>query len=229
MKQPNGEYFEISVGNDAYKRPFDLALLLFAHILLLPFWILLWTLIPILIWLGDRGPIFFSQRRSGKNGRVFIVHKFRTMIPNADSQGPAWTIDGDFRLTRVGKILRRTALDELPELWSVLKGDMSFVGPRPLGESEQKQLEGQIPGFYQRLVVRPGLTGLAQVYDSIDSASNKFKYDVEYIGQMSPWLDGKLILLSILNSLGAQWDSRAGKPVESPDVLPDSKTDHLQD
>lgn len=212
MKLQNGEIIDLPMKWRAYKRPFDLTLLLVAFFLFLPLWLLLWTVISITIWLGDRGPIFYKQRRAGKDGQVFIVHKFRTMVPDADLKGPVWTVQGDLRLTRVGKILRRTALDEIPELWSVFKGDMSFVGPRPLDENEQKQLEDQIPGFHQRLMVRPGLTGLAQVYDPADLAKDKLNYDLEYLKRLSPWLDGKLILLSVLNSLGARWDRRTGKP-----------------
>ena len=229
MQRQHSRQTDMLIKEKAYKRPFDLSLLLFGLVLLLPLWLLLWTLIPIAIWLGDRGPIFYSQRRAGKDGRVFIVHKFRTMVPHADLKGPAWTIEGDLRLTRVGKILRRTALDELPELWSILIGDMSFVGPRPLDENEQNQLEDQIPGFRQRLMVRPGLTGLAQVYDPADLAVDKFKYDLEYLEHISPWLDGKLIVLSVLNSLGARWDRRSGKPQAIEEALPDSGLDRLRD
>ena len=215
MNSQNGAQISTSIKKGLYKRPFDLMILIFAHALLLPLWLVIWALVPIAIWLEDRGPVFYKQRRAGKDGRAFIIHKFRTMIPDADLKGPAWTVQGDPRLTRVGKILRRTALDELPELWSVFKGDMSFVGPRPLDEIEQNRLEKQIPGFHQRLLIRPGLTGLAQVYDPADVAANKFKFDIEYMENLSPWLDGKLIFLSILNSLGAQWDHRAGKPQDS--------------
>ena len=115
-----------------YKRPFDLTILVVTHITLLPLWILLWTLIPLLVWLGDRGPVFFRQQRAGKDGKPFTILKFRTMVPDSASKGPAWTTQGDPRVTAVGKILRRTALDELPGLVSIWKGDMSFVGPRPV-------------------------------------------------------------------------------------------------
>ena len=134
MNPQNGRQIDLRIRNGAYKRPFDLGILLFAHVLLLPLWVMLWPLIPIAIWLGDRGPVFYKQRRAGKDGRMFVVRKFRTMVPDADLKGPLWTVQGDTRLTKVGKILRRTALDELPELWSIFKGDMSFVGPRPLDE-----------------------------------------------------------------------------------------------
>jgi len=159
---------------------------------------------------------------------VFIVHKFRTMVPDADIKGPSWTVQEDPRLTSVGKVLRKTALDELPELWSILKGDMSFVGPRPLEENEQRQLEHQIPGFRRRLTVRPGLTGLAQVYDPTDLAIDKFRYDLEYLERVSLWLDGKLIFLSVFNSLGARWDRRSGKPQVIDEVIPDPGPDHRQ-
>ena len=195
----------------SYKRPYDLAILLLALFLLLPIWILLATVIPIAIWLGDRGPIFYRQERAGTNGQVFTVVKFRTMIPTAHLVGPAWTEDRDPRITTVGRILRRTALDELPELLSIWKGDMSFVGPRALDVNEHLELEEKIKGFAARLKARPGLTGMAQVYDRKDDATNKLAYDVKYIENMSPILDTKLMILSVFNTIGARWDQREGK------------------
>ncbi|MCH8282883.1 MAG: sugar transferase [Chloroflexi bacterium] len=195
-----------------YKRPFDLGLLVVAHLLLLPLWLLLWTIIPLLIWLGDRGPIFYKQKRIGKNGRVFIILKFRTMVPDADRSGPPWTTEGDPRVTRFGRLLRRTALDELPEVVNIWKGDMSFVGPRALDVVEQKVLEQEIPGFAKRLQILPGLTGLAQIYDTEDTADGKYRYDMEYLTHMSPWQDLKLLMVSVRNTLGARWDRRTGKP-----------------
>ena len=194
-----------------YKRPFDLSILFLAHILLFPLWILVWTVIPMLIWLEDRGPVFYRQKRAGKDGKQFTVLKFRTMVPNADKLGPSWTVEGDKRLTRIGVVLRRTALDELPELISIWRGDMSLVGPRALFLDEQNWLEEQIPGFADRLAVRPGLTGLAQVYDFTDEANTKLRYDKEYIQRMGFWLDVKLIILSVRNTLSAGWDKRTGK------------------
>lgn len=197
---------------DAYKRRFDLCFLVVAHLLFLPVWPLLWTLISLAIWLGDRGPVFYSQERVGKDGRTFTMLKFRTMVPDAHHKGPAWTVPADPRVTRVGRILRRTALDELPEILSIWKGDMSLVGPRALSVEEHKALEWQIPGFGQRLNVLPGLTGLAQVYDRADHDQEKFRYDVEYLERMGPWLDLSLIALSVLNALTARWDQRSAKP-----------------
>lgn len=200
-----------SVGERLYKRPFDLTVLAVSHLVLLPVWILLWVLIPLLIWLEDRGPIVYRQQRAGKDGKVFTILKFRTMVPDADRRGPAWTTEGDPRVTRIGKILRRTALDELPELLSIWKGDMSLVGPRALPVEEQRFLEEQIPGFAERLKVRPGLTGLAQVHNPSDDAPTKLRYDQEYLWRMSLWLDLKLVVLSVLNTVGARWDRRSGK------------------
>ena len=194
-----------------YKRSYDITVLLLAHLLLLPIWILLWVAIPIAIWLGDRGPVFYRQKRSGINGQVITILKFRTMTPEADRIGPAWTTESDPRVTSIGRILRRTALDELPELLSIWKGDMSLVGPRALDVEEHQALEKQIKGFSDRLMVRPGLTGLAQIYDRRDDAVDKFSYDILYLGSMSPWLDTKLLILSVLNTMSARWDQRAGK------------------
>ena len=196
---------------DGYKSWFDPTVLVLAHILLLPLWLLLWTIIPILILLGDRGPIFYKQDRVGKSGRIFTVFKFRTMVPDAEDKGAAWTMDQDPRVTKVGKLLRRTALDELPEVLNIWKGDMSLVGPRALDVVEQQSLEKLIVGFEKRLQVRPGLTGLAQIYDPKDDAHEKFYYDLEYLQRMNPWLDVKLLVLSVRNTLWVNWDRRSGK------------------
>jgi len=199
-----------------YKRLFDILVLIVAHVTLLPLWILLWTLIPLLIWLGDRGPIFFRQQRAGKDGAIFTILKFRTMVPDSDSKGPAWTTHGDPRVTPVGKILRRTALDELPGILSIWKGDMSLVGPRALDVEEHLLLEQEIPGFAERLKVMPGLTGLAQVHDRMDNAHDKFRYDMEYICHMGLRLDVRLLILSVYNTFLARWDRRVGKVGRMP-------------
>jgi lipopolysaccharide/colanic/teichoic acid biosynthesis glycosyltransferase len=195
----------------AYKGWFDLSVLLLAHVLLLPLWIILWTGIPVFIWLGDRGPVFYRQQRMGKGGKPFNIIKFRTMIVDAENLGPAWTTDNDPRVTRVGRILRRTALDELPELISIWQGNMSLVGPRALDLDEQRYLEKLMPGFEKRLQVRPGLTGLAQIYDKSDNPSEKFRYDMEYLQKLSPVLDARLLLLSAWYTVIARWDHRSGK------------------
>jgi len=195
-----------------YKRTFDISVLVLAHVLLLPLWVVLWTVVPLLIWLEDRkSPVLYRQQRMGKDGKAFNVIKFRTMVADAENQGPAWTTVNDPRITRVGRILRRTALDELPEVISIWKGDMSFVGPRALDLNEQRSLEDLIPGFEKRLQVRPGLTGLAQVNDKDDDPHEKYRYDMEYLQKLSPVLDARLLLQSVLNTVIAGWDHRSGK------------------
>ncbi len=196
---------------EASKRVFDLAILTTSHLLLAPVFIALWTVIPLLIWLEDRGPVFYRQERPGRGGRPFTLLKFRTMVVNADAVGPAWTTDKDPRITRIGRILRKTALDELPGVLSIWKGSMSFVGPRALPMKEQEMFEREIDGFSRRLRIRPGLTGLAQVYDQVDDAHTKLQYDLEYIDRMSLALDVKLVVLSVRNTMMGKWDTRTGK------------------
>lgn len=202
---------DIEVKKAGYKRILDLSVLVGAHVVLAPVFLILWTGIPTMVWLQDRGPVFYRQLRAGKNGAPFSLIKFRTMVPDADRCGPVWTTEDDPRITRVGKLLRRTGLDELPETINILKGQMSFVGPRALDVEEQKDLEGQIPGFHDRLMVRPGLTGLAQVYNATNNSVEKIRLDLEYIQNMSLVLDIKLLLLSVLNTLAGRWDRRSGK------------------
>ena len=197
---------------DAYKPWFDYTILILAHLLLLPLCVLIWMVIPMLIWAGDRGQVFYRQKRVGINGRIFTVLKFRTMVLDAERKGPAWTVEGDPRVTRIGKVLRRTALDELPEVLSIWRRDMSLVGPRALDVDEQHELERELPGFSQRLRVLPGLTGLSQIYNRNDDAQNKFRLDLEYLERLSPWLDLRLLVLSFFNTLTARWDRRSGKP-----------------
>jgi lipopolysaccharide/colanic/teichoic acid biosynthesis glycosyltransferase len=184
---------------------------------------LLWTIIPLAIWLQDRGAIFYRQRRVGQGGKEFDVLKFRTMVPHADELGPAWTTERDPRVTRVGRLLRKTALDELPQLLNIVRGDMSFVGPKPLAVEEFQQLCQEIPGFQRRLEVAPGLTGLAQYYNSTDDSGEKLRYDLSYIQHMSLWLDVKLMLLSAVKTITAQWDGRAAKPKQRPEPLESSQ------
>ena len=194
-----------------YKRPFDLAVLIISHIVLGPFFLILWGFIPLLVWLEDRGSVFYRQRRIGQNGVVFDALKFRTMVEGADRSGPAWTKEDDWRLTKVGRVLRRTALDELPQLISIFKGDMSFVGPRALAETEYLMLAGEVTGFEYRLRARPGLTGLAQVYGNRDDAYEKIQFDISYIEEMSLWLDIKLLFLSVWVTLRLNWEKRGRK------------------
>ena len=192
-----------------YKRPLDLVVLLLGHLLLLPLWLVLWTVIPLIILMDNGLPIFYGQRRVGRGGRLFHALKFRTMVKNADRLGPAWTTDNDPRLTRAGRLLRQTALDELPQVLNILRGEMSFVGPRALAEQEHYSLKEQIPSFDQRLSLRPGLTGLAQVHTSRHDSQKKLVYDLEYAQTMSLWLDVKLLSLSVWVTLRAKWGGPA--------------------
>lgn len=210
---------------DGYKRTFDLTILIMAHLMLFPIWLSFWLVIPSAIRLVDGGPVFYRQERLGKNGKVFSVLKFRTMVENADNKGPGWARNNDPRITRVGRILRRTALDELPQIIAIWKGDMSFVGPRALREEEHIMVEEQLPGFSKRLDVIPGLTGLAQVYNRTDDNQVKFDYDLIYLQKMGILLDVKLLVLSVCNTLTARWDQRQGKP--SPASESNSTADHV--
>ena len=213
---------EVDTRSTAYKLWFDLSIMAAAHVFLLPVWVLVWTLVPLLIWLGDRGPVFYRQNRVGKNGKIFTMYKFRTMILGADKKGPAWTTVGDPRITRIGRILRKTGLDELPEIFSIWKRDMSLVGPRALDVEEHRILEKSIPEFNNRLQVLPGLTGLAQIYDQADVSTDKFRYDLEYLQTMNMWLDLRLLTLSVWNTVSARWDRRSGKlPMAGFDPPPD--------
>jgi exopolysaccharide biosynthesis polyprenyl glycosylphosphotransferase len=163
--------------------------------LLLPF-------IALAIWLESPGPIFYSQERVGKGGRVFHILKLRSMETDAEKEGPQWATKGDARVTRVGKILRKTRLDELPQFVNILRGDMSLVGPRPERPFFVDQLAEEIPFYRTRHVVRPGATGWAQIrypYGStIQDALMKLQYDLYYIRHQSLALD----LLIMVRTIG---------------------------
>jgi sugar transferase (PEP-CTERM system associated) len=159
-------------------------------------------LITGLVKLSSPGPVFYHQERVGLNGRVFTVHKFRTMRVDAEATtGPVWSRPNDTRITALGRLLRRTRLDEMPQLWNVLRGDMSFVGPRPERPSFVEQLTATIPFYGQRHVVKPGLTGWAQVRytygASVEDAIEKLQYDLYYIKNLSIALDFVIVLETI--------------------------------
>lgn len=193
--------------NDWWKRPFDLLVLIAVHVALAPVWVILWVSIPMAIWLHDRGPIFYTQERLGKSGRTFRVYKFRSMIPDAERHtGAVWAEEGDPRITSVGAFLRSRALDELPQVINMWKGDISLVGPRAERPELSQEFESSYPGFEQRLLVRPGMTGLAQIYGRYSThPRNKLRYDMLYIRRMSPWLDVRLMISSVLLTLRARW------------------------
>jgi lipopolysaccharide/colanic/teichoic acid biosynthesis glycosyltransferase len=198
------------------KRAFDIGL---AGLGLLVSWPV-WLVVAIAIKAEDRGPIFYTQERVGQRGRVFRVLKFRSMIPDAEARvGALQAARGDARITRVGHLLRATALDELPQLWNIFRGDMSFVGPRALrpgeievrGDGREERLE-DVPGFASRIRVRPGLTGVAQIYADRDIPRRwKFQYDNVYIRKQSFWLDFRLIMLSFWITFRGAWEVRGRK------------------
>jgi lipopolysaccharide/colanic/teichoic acid biosynthesis glycosyltransferase len=198
------------------KRAFDVALAGAGLLLSAP----LWGLFAAAIKLEDGGPIFFTQERVGRGGRTFTTLKFRSMRPDAEAiSGAVQATEHDPRVTRVGRSLRATAMDELPQLWNIFRGDMSFVGPRALRPGEIEAESGgimtkleDVPGFEHRIKVRPGLTGIAQVYARRDlPRRQKFRYDRLYVERGSFWLDVRLILLSFWISVQGTWEVRGRK------------------
>ena len=198
------------------KRAFDASLAGTGLLLSAP----LWVAFAAAVKLEDGGDVFYGQERVGQGGRVFFVWKFRSMVPNAEAAvGPLQATAGDARVTRVGHWLRATAMDELPQLWNILCGDMSFVGPRALrpgeievqGDGRIEKLE-DVPGFERRCAVRPGLTGLAQIYAPRDlPRRQKFRYDAVYLRHQNLALDLRLIMLSFWITFRGSWESRDKK------------------
>ena len=184
---------------DGYKRPFDLAIIILAHLLLFPLFVVLWIGIPLVIWIGDRGSVFYVQERVGRSGKRFQVIKFRTMVSDAESEtGPVWAAERDSRTTRVGRFLRALRLDELPQVINILRGEMSVVGPRPERPELAERFSRDVPGFSERVRVRPGVAGLAQVRGTAQTRPrDKLRYDNLYIGTLNPWMDIKLLFLSV--------------------------------
>ena len=198
------------------KRAADLLLSGFGLILSAP----LWAIIAAAITIEDGGPVFYAQARVGEGGRVFDTLKFRSMIPDAErGVGPVQAIERDPRVTRLGRLLRATAMDELPQLWNIFRGDMSFVGPRAL-RPEEIEVDARgarvpldaIPGFAERATVPPGLTGIAQIYAPRDvSRRQKFRFDLLYIRRRSLRLDARLILVSFWITFRGTWEARERK------------------
>ena len=165
----------------------------------------------ILIKLESRGPVFYKQERVGKNGRTFVLMKFRSMRVDAEQDGPVWASKGDSRTTRVGRVIRKVRVDEIPQFWNILKGEMSFVGPRPERPHFVAQLAEEIPFYQQRHLIAPGLTGWAQIKypygASIEDARQKLQYDLFYIKNQSLFLDAIVLFETvkiILFGRGAQ-------------------------
>jgi lipopolysaccharide/colanic/teichoic acid biosynthesis glycosyltransferase len=203
-----------------FKRPFDLVVLTGSQLVLFPFFALLWLAIPLVIWLEDRGPIFFRQLRVGRDGNIFTQFKFRTMTVGAEQIGPLWTSAVDSRVTKAGRVLRRTALDEMPQLINIWRGDMSFVGPRALPIEMHRGYVEDEPDFERRLAVRPGLTGLAAInLPRHCPAALRLQEDLCYIDHASLWLDVKLVAWSVWLTLTGRWGSGSRRTVE-PETRP---------
>ena len=208
---PPGEAPAVKPGYPV-KWPLEAMLALVGLLILVP----VCLLIAAAIWLDDRGSVFVRQTRVGRGGLPFGVIKFRTMRPVGQRRIQRQATATDNRITRAGRVLRATALDEIPQLLNVLRGEMSFVGPRALlpqeievdPRSRYRRVE-DVPNYHVRISVTPGLTGLAQVYAPRDiSRQKKFKYDALYVRRMSLWLDLRLIALSIFISLTGRWPRR---------------------
>ena len=181
------------------KRLFDISLSLLILIVLSP----LMLLVALLVKLTSKGPAIFAQERVGRYGKPYVMYKFRTMISDAEKHtGPVWATENDPRITPLGRFMRKTRLDELPQLFNVLKGEMSFVGPRPERAHFVDQFKKEIPLYSRRLRVRPGITGWAQVkwkYDaSLEDVKEKTKYDLFYVENMSLRMDLKILLNTLI-------------------------------
>ncbi len=191
LKESEKNFYEF------FKRISDIILAIVALIISLPFL----PILAILIKLDSPGPVFFTQIRTGRGGKNFLAIKLRTMVKDAEKHGAEWAKENDPRITRLGKFLRKTRIDEIPQLFNIIRGEMSFVGPRPERPEFIKTLEQHIPFYKERLIVRPGLTGWAQVNfpygASIEDALWKMQYDLYYIKNRSFILDLSIILKTI--------------------------------
>lgn len=180
---------------EIYKRVLDIISSLLGLIIGLP----IMMIVAIFIKIEDRGPIFYTQERLGKDEKKFLVYKMRSMRIDAEKHGGAqWAQKDDPRITKIGKFIRKTRIDEIPQLFNILKGDMSLIGPRPERPELTYEFNKEIPGFIDRLCIKPGLTGLAQVNGGYDiSPKDKLKWDLIYIKNRSIFLDISIILKTV--------------------------------
>lgn len=175
------------------KRSLDIVFSFLVLVLGLP----LWIFIAIIIKMDSKGPIFYHQVRSGKKGKEFNIYKFRTMVTDADKEGPNWCKHNDPRVTKTGKFLRKSHLDEVPQFWNVLKGEMSLVGPRPEQPYFVEKFKKIAPYYSRRLIVRPGITGWWQIkyeVENFEKIENRIKHDFYYIENMSLKLDLEILI-----------------------------------
>jgi lipopolysaccharide/colanic/teichoic acid biosynthesis glycosyltransferase len=202
LPEPPSSVELLAVGRSWYARGkavFDFLVALTLFLPALPVLLLL----GLLVKLTSRGPALYSQLRLGRDGRTFTIYKLRTMYPGGHTKGAYWSQQDDPRVTPLGRLLRLTHLDELPQLWNVLKGDMSLVGPRPEFVEFASALERAVPIYRDRLQVRPGVTGLAQVLlppvSDFASVRRKAAYDLYYVRHLSCWLDFRILVCTALH------------------------------
>ena len=180
-----------------YKRFYDLLMVAVFSVLFLPIWVPAWIMVPLLILVIDGWPIFYTQDRLGKDGRVFRIFKFRTMPRDTDkATGPTLPAPRDSRATRLGQILRMTSLDEAPQVVNILRGEMSLVGPRPEHPELAETIKEKVPDYDLRLRALPGIAGLDHVRGNFNYR-NRLRYDNFYIEKMSPRLDLMIIAWSV--------------------------------
>jgi len=191
------------------KRVLDLLLSSIGLIASLP----LWFLIAVAIKAEDRGPVFYRQKRVGLRGETFDVMKFRSMVQGAEGNtGPVWALTHDQRITKVGRLLRATAMDELPQLLNIFNGTMSFVGPRPERPEFVTQFLKNVRFYHRRFALKPGLTGLAQIYGRYNTPPHqKLRYDLLYARHAGIWFDFRLIALSFWISFRGSWSKQVRK------------------
>ena len=180
-----------------FKRILDLLIVL----VVIPLSIVAGLVAAVAVKVSSQGTMIYKQRRVGRAGKMFTLYKLRTMYVNSESEGPRFASLDDPRITPVGRFLRKFRLDELPQLWNVLRGDLSLVGPRPERESFVEEFIREIPFYSDRHLVRPGITGWAQVNfayaETVDQTREKLKYDLFYIKHMSVWMDMRILLRSV--------------------------------
>lgn len=189
------------------KRVLDVAL----AIITLPLWLALWGIVWVAVKVDSRGPALYRQERVGRDGATFTLVKFRTMVPGAEAEGPRFASIDDPRITRIGRVLRKSRLDEIPQLWNVLLGDLAIVGPRPERPVFVSQFSQSIPFYDSRHLIRPGVTGWAQVHygyaDGEADTVEKLTYDLYYVKHSSLWLDVHILGMSVwtvLSGFGAR-------------------------
>jgi lipopolysaccharide/colanic/teichoic acid biosynthesis glycosyltransferase len=184
------------------KRGMDLSVAIFGLIILSP----LFAVVAAIIKIDSKGPVIFCQERIGKGGKTFKIYKFRTMFNDAEkTTGPVWASENDPRVTLIGRFLRKSKIDELPQLVNLIKGEMSMVGPRPERPFFVSYFSDSVPGYVRRLDITPGITGLAQLRNGYDKCAldviKKLRFDITYIKKMRLSLDIKLLLETFMSLL----------------------------